>query len=256
MVLSSGYAVASDRAGFQQFDNQYNIGYGYNQVTVQNGSTNQAQVDSQALSLEVERLFDVGVWMDVVANMNIQSSTNQAVGLGGKGASGGQPALTQNPNFVSGNAKVGYSFEVACNYLQIIPYLTIGRNSNLMQSTVSNNGGANQAQDYFIAAGVGGRLEYRINRAIDIYVDQLMSYNWDQSNPTAGGVQPQNFIFWTSTVGAKFNIVKNLQLGINGFYTNYQLQSNSPVDTLASGGATIYQPSYALGGMIDVGLTY
>lgn len=265
LAVSSGYAVASHRVGFQQFDNQYNLGYGYNEVTVQNGNNTAAQIDNQTLNLEVERLFDVGVWMDAIVNMNLQSSTNQSGGMGGQ-TNGIQPWLTQDPNFVSLNAKVGYAFEVVTNHLQITPYLTLGRNSNLMASTVAyaNNGAYhNIAQDYYLTMGVGGRLEYRINRAIDLYLDQLVNYNWDQSNPgtyaSVGSAVAQNTMLWTTTLGAKFNIVKNLQLGINGFYTSYQQLATAPNDIGALGassGVGIYRPNYAFGGMINVGLTY
>jgi hypothetical protein len=261
-------AFAVDNSKFQQFDNEYNLGYGVANTQLYNGIQNQVLQQSQFMSLEVERLFDIGIWLDATANLvTAQNSLgNQATGTG-QGNSGvpnypGTPS-TQDPNFGGANFKVGYAFPVLPENLQLIPYVLAGRNTNLAMSTLLSNGLANVSNDFYYTAGVGGRIEYRINDYIFLYADQNAAYNWDQSGPV-NGIEPQNFLIAQSTIGAKFNVVKNLQLGISGFYKYYQLMADAPAVTPEINGGrdangnlvTIYEPSSALGGMVNIGLTY
>lgn len=266
--ISSALAFSVDNAAFQAFDDEYNIGYGVANTQFTNGAGDQTLQQSQFITLEVERLFDMGIWMDVGANMVLSQNSlgNQATGTG-QGNSGiasypGMPA-SQDPNFGGVNIKVGYAFPILPEHLQVTPYGLVGRNTNMAMSTIVSNGYANVTNDYYYTGGLGGRIEYRLNNYILIYGDQLASYNWDQSAPV-GGVQPQNSMLFVSTLGAKFNVVKNLQLGINGFYSNYQAEASVPPPTPSNNGGTnaqgdlvtIYQPTSAFGGVITVGLTY
>ena len=268
LSVSSASAFAVNNGAFQQFDNEYNVGYGASQMTLQNGAGNQTLQQNQFITLEVERLFDMGIWMDVNANLVLSQNSlgNQATGTGnGQSGIAGQPGMpaSQDPNFGGVNAKVGYAFPVLSQHLQVTPYALVGRNTNLAMSSIVANGYNNVTSDYYYTGGVGGRLEYRINQYILVYGDQLISYNWDQSAPTAG-IQPQNVMNYVSTVGAKFNVVKNLQLGVNGFYNNYQQMSAAPSPTPSINGGstsngqltTIYQPQASMGGLVTVGLTY
>jgi hypothetical protein len=248
LALSGVSAFAASNGSFQQFDNQYNLGYGMSQYGLQNGAGSTAQVTNQFINLEVERLFNDGIWMDVNANMVTSSLTNQPAGTIGAGAG----PLNQSPTLGGLNAKVGYSFQLIKRHLLLTPYALVGRNTNLAASTLVTNEGANITNDFYYTGGVGGRLEYRINKYIDVYADQLAAYNWDQSGPTLG-YQPQNNMMFTSTIGAKFNLYRNFQLGVNGFYNNYQYQAAAPADTT---GTSIYQAQNGLGGMVTVGLTY
>ncbi len=50
-------ALAIDNAGFQQFDNQYNIGWGMSQTQFSNGAGNQTLEQDQSLNVEVEHLL-------------------------------------------------------------------------------------------------------------------------------------------------------------------------------------------------------
>ena len=266
--ISGVSAFAVNNGAFQQFDDQYDIGYGMSQMTFQNGNGSQNIQQNQFITLDVERLFDVGVWMNVNADLVLSQNSlgNSSVGTG-QGNSGipnnpGMPA-SQDPNFGGVNAKVGYAFPILPEHLQLTPYAMVGRNTNLSMSGIVSNGYANVTQDYFYTGGIGGRIEYRINKYILVYGDQLASYNWDQSAPV-GGIQPQNNMIWVSTLGAKFNIVKNLQLGIQGYYNNYQYMSSPPSPTPSNNGGstssgnltTIYQPQNSIGGVFTVGLTY
>ncbi len=252
----SGTAFAN-RMAFQQFDNQYNVGYAYNNLSIQNGANKNAEISSQSLNLNLERLFNNGVWMNIATSMNLDTNTNQIGSYGGQ-INGNQPFLTQDPNYISANAKVGYAFEVVSNHLQIIPYAFLGRNSNFAASSIAYNNNSNITQYAYFNLGLGSKLEYRINRNIDLYLDELMAYNFDLSNPSMNistlhtGV-PQDNINFKTVIGAKFNVVKNLQLGVNAFYNNIVSQANAPVDLQ---GVSVYTPRYLLGGMLTVGLTY
>ncbi|MCX8513948.1 MAG: hypothetical protein ORN24_00085 [Burkholderiales bacterium] len=268
LSVSTVSAFAADNSQFQKFDNEYNLGYGVANTQFYNGIQNQALQQSQFMSLEVERLFDAGIWLDATANLvTAQNSLgNQATGTG-QGNSGvpGYPGTpsTQDPNFGGANFKVGYAFTVLPENLQLIPYALVGRNTNLAMSTLLSNGLANVSNDFYYTAGIGGRIEYKINDYIFLYADQNAVYNWDQSGPL-DGIQPQNFLIAQSTIGAKFNVVKNLQLGVSGFYKYYQLMADVPTATPALNGGndsngnsvTLYEPSSSLGGMVSIGLTY
>jgi len=268
LSLSGVSAYAVNNGAFQQFDDEYNAGYGMSQMTLQNGAGNQTLQQNQYMTIEVERLFDMGIWMDVGANLVLSQNSlgNEAQGTGnGQSGIAGQPGMpaSQDPNFGGVNAKVGYAFPVLSQHLQVTPYALAGRNTNLAMSTIVGNGYNNVSTDYYYTGGVGGRIEYRINKYILVYGDQLVSYNWDQSAPSAG-VEPQNTMNYVSTLGAKFNVVKNLQLGVSGFYNNYQQMAAAPTPTTSNNGGqgsngqltTIYQPQSSMGGLVSVGLTY
>lgn len=263
LSVSGASAFAVNNGAFQQFDDEYNVGYGVANTQFTNGSGNQTLQQSQFMTLEVERLFDMGIWMDVSANLVTSQNSlgNQATGTGqGNSGISGFPGMpsSQDPNFGGVNAKVGYAFPILPEHLQVTPYALAGRNTNLAMSTIVSNGFANVTNDYYYTGGVGGRIEYRINNHILVYGDQLASYNWDQSAPV-GGIPPQNNMVWVSTIGAKFNIVKNLQLGVNGFYKNYQAEAAVPAATPSNNGGgttTIYQPTSTIGGLVTIGLTY
>lgn len=248
---------------FQKFDNEYNIGYSISQFQLANGGQQQTLQQNQNTYLEVERLFDVGVWVDGVANFTTATNSlgNQATGTG----QGAQQPASQVPNLGGINFKVGYAFQPVQDTLQVTPYGLMGRNSNLAMSTIVANNFASATNDVFNTAGFGARLEYRVNPYIQLYADQSYAYNWDQSEPL-NGVEPQNNYILTSVLGAKFNVYDALQLGVNGFYSNYQYVNNVPspysFGSLNGGNAsngtpyTIYQPQNVFGGMITVGLTY
>lgn len=243
LAVSSTAAFAANNSLFQEFDNQVSIGYGMNQTTSTYGTApgvNGNLISSgNMVTLDGERLFNDGIWVNVNANM--------AFGAG----------PTNNPyinNTYGINGKVGYAFPLAGQHLQIIPYAMAGLNNTA--STFFPEAGATAsgvtANNFAYTGGVGGRIEYRINRTIELYADQNAAYNWDQSGPQFG-IQPQNFLSYTSTLGAKFNLAKNFQLGVQGFYTGYDNQASN-----TCGGCFGYaaQPSSSIGGLVSVGLTY
>lgn len=260
-IFAKAFAVDSNIL-FKSFENQYNIAYGYSQGGLVNGMGNTSQYTTQSINLELEHLFDVGVWFDV--NFSMLTANNQPnLGQlnGGNGSSTNNPAtnlgapFTANPFDFSFTTKVGYAFDVVNNKLQVIPYGMLGRNTNWSSSTVIANNGQNLVQDVFITGGVGGRLAYRINDVILLYMDQIILYNWDNS----GAIKTTQVEFFTksyaatnygltSTLGAKFNLYRSLQLGSSIYWNNYQPQSN------ISG--LIYTPTNTFGGLVSIGLTY
>lgn len=256
----SAFAAKTDYSPFQEFDNQYNAGYSFSQYQLNNGGGQQALQQNQGLNLEIERLFDVGIWMDVSANYVISTNSlgNQSTGTGMGGA---QPS-SQVPNLGGANGKVGYSFAVVPSALLLTPYALVGYNTNIAMSTITSNNFSNVTNDAYFTGGVGARLEYRITKWVDLYADQNVVYNWDNSGPL-NGTMPQNNMIYTTTLGAKFKPYKGLILGVNGFYNNYQYMAAAPGYGSTNGGNspsgsvyTIYQPQNNFGGMLTVGLTY
>lgn len=251
-VVASAVAFASNsNAAFQEFENQYNIGYGISQGELKSGTNvdNTSLYNTQSINLEVERLFDVGVWLD--GNMGFLTSYNQ----GSLNSLNSGFGLGQYPFFNNVDLRAGYAFNLVDNHLQVIPYVMVGRSANWAVSTILANGQENLAQDFFYNGGLGARLNYRINSAIMVYADGLYTYNWDNSAaikdiqvPTFGKSYAATNYEFTSTLGAKFNVYRNLQLGANAFWNNFQSQSN------ISG--LIYTPTNSYGAEATIGLTY
>ncbi len=255
LIGLTSFAIAIDNAPFQQFENQYNLGYGFSQGTLIDGVQNTSWFNTQYTNLELERLFNVGVWLN--ANFDfVTQYTQPNLGRLNGGDGSGVP-LGQYPFMWDVTFKTGYAFSVVDNYLQLIPYAMLGRRTNWATSTANANGWANLTTDYFYTGGLGGRIYYRINDAVILYGDELYSYNWDnsgaiksiQTSPSLYGKSyaATNYMF-VSTIGAKFNIVKNLQLGANLFWNNFQPQSN------ISG--LMYTPTNTFGEEVSIGLTY
>jgi len=245
LAVSGASAFAMSNNLFQEFDNQASIGFGMNQAVSSFGTGRRAPgniiTQTNVLNLEAERLLNNGIWIDVNANMAF-----------GAGPAGSSPYM--NPSDYGLNGKVGYAFTMAGNqHLQITPYGLAGLNNNASNGLLSVDSNPQIANAFYYTLGAGGRVEYRINRAILLYADQLVAYNWDQSGPSFG-IMPQNNMLYTSTIGAKFNIVKNFQLGVKGYYNNYQPQASNGVPAIAGG--TFSQPQNAFGGLVSVGLTY
>lgn len=250
---TKNYIATNSNAPWQQFENQYNIGYGASQGGLINGKQQTSGYNQQMFNLEVERLFNDSIWLDGNFNMVTGYSQENLGPLNGGNGSG--EAFGQNPFMYGFNLKGGYAFQLVTNSLQIIPYAMFGRDSNLATSTVNANGSNNMTTDYFYSGGFGARLNYRINDTFMLYADQLYQYNWDNSGAIKtvqtdlyGKSYAATNYELTSTIGAKFNIWENLQLGVNGFYTYFQPQSN------ISG--LMYTPNNIIGAMATIGLTY
>jgi len=251
LAIGSTSAFAMSNNLFQEFDNQASIGFGMNQSQSTFGFNSALPVHNDIithtnfLNLEAERLLNNGIWVDVNANMTF-----------GAGPVGLSPYL--NPSDYGINGKLGYAFTMAGNqHLQITPYVLGGLNNAVGTDGFIPTANRQVANEFAYRLGAGGRVEWRINRAVLLYADQLVAYNWDQSGPLFG-IMPQNNMLYTSTLGAKFNVVKNFQIGLKAFYDNYQPQAtNFGVPAPGSGGAPFFaQPIHNMGGLVSVGLTY
>lgn len=263
-ILVANFTFAVSNLQFQHFDNQFNLGYGMYQAYLYNGANQQTLQQSQLINLEVERLFKPGIWLNINADMVIATNSlgnNTSVNQGtGQGI--GQPA-SQDPHLGAVNGKLGYAFPLANQHLQVTPYALVGRNTNLAMSTIWGNNSANITNDYFLSAGLGARVEYRINNYIELYADQNGVYNWDQSGPVPGNGSPQNNLNFLTTLGAKFNVAPKLQIGVKTFYNNIHYEFPGLMGGKINGGyapdgklATVYRPHDELGAMLSFGFTY
>ncbi len=240
-------------SAFQQFDNEYNLGFAVTSGNLNNGS-NTSTNNTQSINLEVERLFDVGVWMDVNAYLLTYYSQPSNTALGGNQVTGSQP------NFGGVNATVGYAFPLVSDKLLITPYVTGGRNTNLSTYSLEQAGNNNLTSDYYWTFGGGARLEYRVNSVFDFYLDQNMLYNANQTpnttaNSAVGFPNSSDNYQYVTTLGAKFNLYRNFQLGAKAFYNNYYYTQTQTVTT-PYGNGNAYAPQSSVGGMVTVGLTY
>ncbi len=261
-LYSISYAAESDVAtnnvaenqAFQDFDNQYYIGYGLGYGNTKNGYGQRAAYSTNSVGFGVEKLFDMGVWIafdGVMVSDYVNHSSNPNAQANPVG---------QDPMLAALDVKVGYAFPVLKDTLLLTPYGTFGRNTNISSTSLKDNmtpdgGGTNtitvnSTKDYFLASGVGGRLEYRVDSVFDFYFDQNFVYNIDMSNPNAQ-YAPMSNISLNSTLGAKFNVWRELQLGAQTFYSYSAL-----THTLANSQQYDLVPENTVGGMITVGLTY
>ncbi len=255
-IYNSLFAITNNNNNaFKEFQNQYNIGYGITQGTLINGAHNTVSYGTQYLNLEVEHLFNMGIWLD--GNFSMVTNYSQP-NLGRLNGGDGSPQpVGQYPFMNAITVKVGYAFQVVGESLQLIPYAMLGRTANWSTSTIISNDSNTLTNVYFYTGGIGGRISYRINNSILLYFDELYTYNWDNSG-SIKGVQSSSENYGksfaatnytiTSTIGAKFNIIKNLQIGINGYWNNYQVQSNIA--------GVMYTPTNTFGGLLSLGLTY
>lgn len=264
LICGSGVAVASplvesgtvlpENHAFQEFDNQYYLGIGTSYGNLTNSYAENTNYGTTFIGFGIERLFDMGLWVRFDGTMMIgysnYNSTNPNATTG---------PLGQDPSIGNLNFKVGYAFPVIADTLLVTPYALVGRNTNLTSNSLNNNmsssGGVNNlssnvTQDYFLTGGLGGRLEYRINKIFDVYFDQNMLYNSDRSQQSSTYTSASNYQL-TSTLGAKFNVWDELQLGLQAFYT-YNALTGSPT---AAQQYQLYQQNQ-IGTMATIGLTY
>ncbi|MCE3267988.1 MAG: hypothetical protein K0R49_240 [Burkholderiales bacterium] len=254
VTSTASFAVANN-SEFQEFLNVASVGFGMNQTSASFGTSAGAPgsvvTTGTMLNLEAERLLNNGIYIDVLANMQF--------------GNGPTTYSASTPSY-GVNGKVGYAFIMADQHLLLTPYALAGLNNSsttmvnqlaLIYPLVpgsnypANTQSANLANQFYYTGGVGGRLEYRINHTIDLFADQNVAYNWDQTG-LAGGIQPQNFVSYTSTLGARFNLAPNFQLGVKGFYTGYDNQASNTVQ----GQPAFAQNTSTIGGLVSVGMTY
>ncbi len=248
-------AISQDNKVFQSFENEYNLGYSFEEGGLINGKSSQSTYSLQSLNVEVERLFNNNIWLD--ASINTVTNYNQ-VNLGNlNGGNGSGIAFGQYPFLLGFRVKVGYGFNLLKDKLQLLPYGFLGRDSNWSTSTILSNGGENLTRQNFYDGGVGVRLSYIVIKPLLLYLDESYIYNWDNSGAIKS-IQTDNSFYgksfaatnynFTSTIGVVYNVFRNFQLGTNFYWTNYQPQSNIA--------GIVYTPSNTYGSMLRIGLTY
>lgn len=241
-------------SNFQHFDNQ--IGFG---MSAQQGNFNTRDAanhpnvyDMVALNLEVEKLFDVGLWLDVnVSNLQTYTQTTAVNPLGAY------------PFIATFNAKVGYNIAFT-NFFSMTPYINFGKNANLTAFTGTTGGATiNQgvSKDFFYTPGIGLRFEFPINKYVEVFFDQMYAYNYDQSNiplPDTKTIIIASNSQWTSILGVKVDLWENLQLAANVFYTNYNDYNQASLAYLSSTPADglLGLPTTATGIQGSVGFTF
>jgi hypothetical protein len=239
-------------SNFQQFDNQ--VSFGLN--TIQgNLSTSDAAGNSNSygvtgFNLEVEKLFDIGLWLDVnMGNIQVYTQTNNEAS-----------PLGAYPFIASLNAKLGYNIPFT-QFFSLTPYALLGKNANVTLFTgtgVLGGTGKNVTQDYFYTIGFGARAEFPINKYIDIFLDQSIVYNDDQTKLIAdNGLMITASNFQTvSTAGVKVNLAQNLQLAGNIFYNTYTGYDSNTLALMNAPGGQDGLPTTAFGAQASVGFTF
>lgn len=230
-IYSLSYAEGSV---FQQMDNQIGLGYSYVNSNAYNPSNpfNKTTVtNSSNLNLHLEQLFDSNVWLAVDGSFAFSASQNY---------SGGYSYDTQSFGFPAGiSAKGGYSFNWEDIGLQVIPYATLGRVLNYNGTALADSGFVNSFYNMY---GGGARVEYVFIPGASVYFDQSIAYMQD---PT-GNYFNQSSISYTSTLGARYNVTKYFQLGLQGSI-NYMSMFNQSLgyDPLAHNYYNTDQLSYS-----------
>lgn len=251
---STAGVESSEYQAFQKFDNQFYIGLGTNYGNLVNAYQQNTNYGTDYMAFGIERLFDMGLWLQfngsLMTNYTNYNSSNPNAADG---------PLGQDPSIGNLNLKVGYAFNVVPDTLLVTPYAIAGRNTNLTSNSLNNNmstgGGvnvltANVTQDYFLSGGLGGRVEYRLDKMFEFYFDQNMIYNLDRSQPNSNYTPASNYQF-VSTLGAKYNVWEDLQLGLQAYYQYNQLSGAASYDQQYQ----LYQKNQ-VGVLATIGLTY
>jgi hypothetical protein len=238
---------------FQKFDKQVNFG-----ISSQNGffntrdaATNTNQFSLTAFNFEVEYLTNVGIWWDFNASI-AQTYTQPKSGY----------PLGDYPYLQTMNAKLGYNFPVMTNFA-VVPYITFGKNTNLTNYTslAGQSEKINVTNNFFYTLGGGLRLELPINKYVQLYADQLIAGNFDQTNyvfnvatlPQVSPVSTSN-IQSTTTLGVKVNPWDKLQLGANVFYNSYTGYNQLTEQFLSNLQTSL--PVSSVGYQLSVGFTF
>ena len=261
-ILFASYTFAQDNntndnysqsQNFQKIQRQYNINYTLLQGQLINGKYDHSWFNAQKFGIELERLFDNNVWLDVDSYMITQYHQPDLGRLNG----GGNNLFGQYPFMFGMNAKLGYAYYFMDNKLQLTPYIGLGRNANLSTSTVISNNYNTFDNDYYYTGTLGARLSYLITDNVLLYLDQSYIYNWDNSSAIKH-IQSSNENYeksfaathyqFNTQLGTKINITNDVQIGAYMFVNNYQVQSN------ISG--RMYTPTNTFGEGISIGFTY
>ncbi len=214
---------------FQLFDSQFNIGLGASNGTTSitggpqfgPGPHDLGKYNNVYNTLEVEKLFDAGVWFVVDGTLvdSYSQSANQSLVSGQKS---GNNITGNNPYFGGVSAKVGYAFPFN-DSIMVTPYGMIGRSTNMSSFALDNlsAGEKNLTSSYYNTLGAGFRLEaIAINKYLELYLDEYLGHNFNETpiEPTIFSGDP-SYSAWTTTVGLKWRVAYNFQIGANYAFT-------------------------------------
>jgi len=257
----SQYANASNYSEFQNFNNQVSFGVNYqngNLNTSQNGAAD--QYSNTALNLEVEKLFDIGLWANV--NVGVTQTYTQT---SNPANSSGSLTLGAYPYLQTMNGKLGYNFPLLSN-LAITPYALLGKNANLTNFTsvypALTGQNMNITNNYFYTYGGGVRLEYiPIPKLLSVFLDQSYAFNNDQTKYQVQGVRDSAINAsnsqWTTTLGVKVTPWRKLFLGGNLYYTNYTGYDTGSVEAISSlSSLEMGVPTTSFGFQLSAGFTF
>lgn len=257
-LISNAFAAESSvYSNFQAIDNQYNIGYGFNFGSTKDSANQTGSFTGQSLNIEMEKLWDEGVWLDVSANVitayyqTNNPTSNPYINNGNISGS--------NANFGGVNAKLGYAVPVASKFL-VTPYVLGGRNTNVSTYALDNIAlqQKNIVDSYFWTGGLGGRMEYLPKPNLDLYFDFAAVYNLSMT-PIQAGVFSGNPSYgsFSPTVGFKYNVYKELQLGASAYYAvNFAQDNLDYVGTSGIPSYSYYKATNNYGAAVTLGMTY
>ncbi len=228
------------------FDNSYSIGLGYISSKNNFNGGNQPSINTSLdyLNFNISHLFQNNVWANLNAQLiNDINQTNVNTGI----VNSLVPTYTGFPGNVLAN--VGYAFPLQSADVQFIPYGNAGVVMNINSYNIRTNTSIMNAisRDMYLQYGAGARAEYAVNSLFQIYADQLFAIMNDQSQ--------LGFNAWrsTTTLGAKLDPGKTLQLGLKGFYDSI----NPTTSAYNSGSSTYYSAQQnSLGVEFDIGMRY
>lgn len=215
IILCFYFNIANALNKFQEFDNEASLNFIYSNTALSNltNSNTSQTYNNTLLGLTIERLFDNNVWFNVNGNFTIANNL----------ANGPNLTFLNNTQTIGLPASllvnVGYGFDIIHDYLQIIPFLNIGKVLNYNGITLPSG----IINSYYYQYGIGGKLEYRINNNFLLYYEQVLAYLDDKS----GSSLNLSAVNSSSQIGIKINIPASLQLGFGTFYNYYRILDSS-----------------------------
>lgn len=250
---------------FQLFDNQFNVGLGFtNGVTSPNVHNSLwtkgdfGTYNNFYNNLELEKLFDIGVWLLLDGTLVNSYSQSANQNLDANKMSGNN--ITGNyPYFGGFSAKLGYAFTFN-NDILITPYTNFGRSTNMSSFALDNLAVAEQniTSSYYNNFGFGFRLEaIAISDYLQLYLDEYLGKNFNQT-PIEKSIfyGDPSYEIWTTTLGLKWRVAYNFQIG-----ANYGFSADYPESILinkkdSQHGSSYYLPAHSSSYMLTFGFNY
>ena len=202
-----------------KFDNSYAIGYGLASANNSYSSGSNSTINSsiQFINIDFSHIFDNNVYTSINGQLITKLTQSNTIN---STSSYLAPTYFGFPG--SATANVGYAVMLQNTNAQVIPYLNAGivadiNSYNALQTTSLSY---ILSHDYFLQYGAGARLETAMTRDCQLYFDQLFAELDDQSTLGLSGWRS------TSSLGTKYRVVDNFEIGVKGFYDIFQPNSS------------------------------